>query len=277
MQLEFLPHDLAPGDKKSADRNRPDLQLHLISDASDPLFEKAYQCLWNEFGPQGEMESLEVIKKRFHWKPDTLINGCSLLYHLVMVASGDTPVAVRDHTAIILPERREAVVHLSHAFVAPEYRRTGIAGWLRALPIQTARHALSAQGLDKTTPITLVGEMEKFDPADTATFTRLKAYEKAGYLKIDPAVIHYLQPDFRSPEIIDAGGKTEPLPMTLLIRRVKQENERFISGEAVRNIADALYRMYGAEFRAQDMQSVLNSLDEYPEPTAEVALIPPTA
>ena len=103
-------------------------------------------------------------------------------------------MAVRDHTAIVRDGAEGAIVHLSHNFVAPEWRRTGLAGWLRALPIQTGRTCLAEQQRPANSPITLVGEMKFLDRNDPSTSVRLKAYEKAGYLMIDPRKIHYLNP-----------------------------------------------------------------------------------
>ncbi|MEO6052534.1 MAG: hypothetical protein ABIP97_00835 [Chthoniobacterales bacterium] len=276
MQLEFLATDLAPGDKKCADRTCSDVQLRLITDIRDPFFEVAYQYLWEEFGAKGEMESREVIASRLARNPAEITNGYSLLYHLLLITSGDAVVAVHDHTAIITPARSEAIVHLSHVVVNPEWRRTGIGGWLRALPIQTARHAFLTCGMPQTSPITLVGEMEKLDTDDVASLIRLKAYEKGGYLKIDPQVIHYLQPDFRSSEVIDADG-AKPIPMTLVVRKPGREVWNSISGSTVQNIVRALYHMYGMEFRPQEMQVVMDSLQTYPESSTPIALLPPTA
>ena len=118
--------------------------------------------------------------------------------------------AVRDHTAIVRSGQEEAIVHLSHNLIAPEWRRSGLAGWLRALPIQSARNCLAEQGRSLDSPIILVGEMKTLDPADPASYTRLKAYEKAGYLLIDPRRVPYLQPDFRAPAEIDLTGGARP-------------------------------------------------------------------
>ncbi|MFY8215592.1 MAG: hypothetical protein ACOVMP_03220, partial [Chthoniobacterales bacterium] len=155
--------------------------------------------------------------------------------------------------------------------------RSGIAGWLRALPVQAARSCMMATALPPDHPVSLVAEMEAADPDDLARTTRLTAYEKAGYWKIDPSRIHYLQPDFRPPDVIDASGGPSPVPLCLLVRRVGQESERTISGLQVREIAEALYQMYAVEFRPQDMAPLFESLNDYPPADCTIDLVPPTA
>ncbi|MET0253349.1 MAG: hypothetical protein ABW214_04905, partial [Terrimicrobiaceae bacterium] len=158
-----------------------------------------------------------------------------------------------------------------------EWRRTGLAGWLRALPIQTCRKCLAAQQRPAHSPITLVGEMKFLDRNDPSTFGRLKAYEKAGYLMIDPRKIPYLQPDFRAPDEIDLGGGPKPLSLALIVRRVGREHEVTISGAEALNIAESLYQMYGATFRQRDMVPLIASLQRYPDPNEVIDLLPPTA
>jgi hypothetical protein len=170
----------------------------------------------------------------------------------------------------------EAVVHLSHAVIEPASRRTGLAGWLRAWPLQTARATLVAAGLPVTAPITLVAEMEHPDPRAANRMIRLKAYEKAGFQKVDPSVVHYLQPDFRPPEIIDASGGPRPLPFSLIIRRVGRESERLISGADVRKIVECLYTLYGTSFRDREMTALWRSLEAYPAVDREIALVAPS-
>src|SRR5262249_33753783 len=157
---------------------------------------------------------------------------------------------VRDHT-VVATERYglpEAVVHLSHALIEPPARRTGLAGWLRAWPLQTARATLAAAGLPVTAPITLVAEMEHPD-SNVDRMVRLQAYEKAGFQKIDSSAVHYFQPDFRPPERIDASGGPRPLPFGLIVRRVGRECDEFVRGAEVRKLVECLYTMYGTSFR----------------------------
>lgn len=273
----MTPDDLAPGDAKSLERNWCDIELHTIQSVNDPYFDMAFGALWAEFGEAGEVEQVSVLASRMERNPADMTNGCSLRYRLLLVTTGGAFVAVRDHTAIMLADTPGVVVHLSHNLVTPSWRRSGLAGWLRALPIQTARESLAATAQAEGAPIVLVGEMEHPCAENPATGIRLKAYEKAGYLKVDPSRVNYLQPDFRPPGEIDLSGGPRPLPLMLLIRRVGREDERTISGREVRTIAESLYHMYAEGFRPADMAPLFASLKDYPAADESIALLLPTA
>ena len=169
------------------------------------------------------------------------------------------------------------MIHMSHVVVEPEWRRTGVSAWLRAVPIQTGRACLAAAGLPPSAPITLVAEMEHPDPTHEMRTIRLRAYERAGFRKIDPLRIDYHQPDFRSPEEIDASGGTKPVPFSLLVRRVGREAQPAMPVSEVKRVITALYTMYQTGFRASDMAPLWSALTRWPEGTHPVALIPPTS
>lgn len=272
----MIPGDLAPGDRKCLERDWSDVELSRVESADDPGFDIAFGALWAEFGAKGEIEQAAVLSRRLRWHGQLQENGYGLRYRLMLVTSGGKFVAVRDHTAIVPKDQDAAYVHLSHNLVSPEWRRTGIAGWLRALPVQTARHGLAALNKPESSPITLIAEMEYPDPTVEATAIRLGAYEKAGYLKVDPDRISYLQPDFGSPEQIDFAGGPRPLPLTLMVRRVGRESERQITGREVKSIVTALYKMYEGTFRARDMAEVWKTLDSYPGDDEIIDLVSPT-
>ena len=277
LQDWMIPGDLAPGDLKSLERDWSGIELQCVESPEDPGFDAAFGALWAEFGANSEVEQPTVLSRRLLWNGGQVVEGCALRYRLMLLKSGERLAAVRDHTAIVRERAEGAIVHLSHNFVAPEWRRTGLAGWLRALPIQTCRKCLAAQQRPAHSPITLVGEMKFLDRNDPSTFGRLKAYEKAGYLMIDPLKVRYLQPDFRAPDEIDLGGGPKPLSLALIVRRVGREHEATISGAEALNIAEALYRMYGATFRQRDMVPLIASLQRYPDPNEVIDLLPPTA
>ncbi len=271
----MIPADLAPGDAKSLERDWSGMELHRVESAEDPLFDEGFGTLWAEFGASGEVEQAAVLSRRMRWNGHAMINGCALRYRMMLLKAAGKIAAVRDHTAIVRDDHEGAVVHLSHNLIVPEWRRTGLAGWLRALPILTARNCLAAQGKSENATITLVGEMEHPDPNDMASLVRLKAYEKAGYRKIDPRAVNYLQPDFHAPEDIDDQGGPKPIPLALIIRRVGRESETEITGLEARDIAESLYRMYRAGFREKDMIPLFASLETYPAADTRIALIPP--
>jgi hypothetical protein len=272
----MVPAHLAPGDLKSLEGDWSEIELHLIRDQSDPFFEMAFGALWKEFGHKGEMEQAAVIAERLKWHPQQPRNGAALRYALVLLTHRGGFVAVRDHTVIILGDRPGAVVHLSHNLVAPEWRRSGIAGWTRAFPVSTALDCLSELNQPAESPITLVGEMEHLDSSKPDTQVRLTAYEKAGFKMVDPARVRYLQPDFRSFVEIDKSSGPRPVPLCLMLRRVGREEETSVSGAEVLQVVQALYRMYGTGFRESDMKVVLESLSTYPEASESIDLLPPT-
>ena len=263
----LTPALLAPGDGKSAALDPAQFAWSQIRTPDDPLFETAYAALWQEFGAAHEMETRDVLAAR-------LRETDPLRYEILLVHSGTQVAAVRDHTAIACDG--ETIVHLSHLLVAPEWRRSGLAGWMRAAPILIGRELAAASAIPSC-DVTLVGEMEYDDGSDPRRALRLLAYERAGYLKIDPHAVNYHQPDFRPPDVIDASGGARPLPFQLIIRRVRREDERSITGRELRQIVRALYAMYGANFRPQDMAHPALSLDHFPNDHAEIALVPPTA
>jgi hypothetical protein len=270
------PADLAPGDARSATLDWTGYELHHIRSTADPLFSKAYEPLWQEFHAANEIEQPAVLDRRMRWNPAELTNGIARLYELLLVTLDGEFVGVRDHTAIVRPDFGIAVVHLSHNLVAPAHRRSGIAGWLRALPVQTARDCLTAQDLSPESPIYLVAEMEPADPSNEARTTRLIAYEKAGYRKVDPSAITYLQPDFRPPAEIDASGGPRPVRLDLLVRKVGREDETAMRAERVHHIAHTLGQMYAGDFRPQDMEVVWRNLEAFPRGDRMIALLPPT-
>jgi GNAT superfamily N-acetyltransferase len=256
------PADLAPGDVKSVGLDLREFDLHHIRSHTDPRFDAAYQPLWTEFGVKSEMERRETLAARFALAPQ-------MLYEMVLVEKEGRFAAVRDHTAI--PAEDEVVVHLSHNLVAPDFRRTGLAGWMRAFPVETAREFRPGA------PITLLAEMEYDDGTDPGRTIRLRAYEKAGFMKVDPSQVKYHQPDFRAPMVIDVTGGAEPVPFQLVIRRVGREAEQEISGAELRRMVRAIYRMYGAQFRPQDMALPALDVSRYPQDDERLRLLPPTA
>jgi hypothetical protein len=111
---------------------------------------------------------------------------------------------------------------------------------------------------------------------DHQRLVRLHAYERAGFRKIDPDLIKYFQPDFRPPATIDATGGPRPLPYQLLVRRVHREHERVIFGAEVRRLIETLYEIYRPLSRPADLAHPSLSLDNYPEDSAMISLLPPT-
>ena len=278
--LELIRGDLAPGDRTATDFDWSGIGLVRIRRPDHPLFPRAYNRLWEEFGPRGEMEKRPGIETRLGWHPMRPINQHALLYEMIAVEQRGEILALRDHTAIVSHHaqsngaRGRVIVHLSHLLLEPRMRGSGLSGWMRAFPIQTARECAAAAGLSHVEQITLVAEMEAADGVTPAVMKRLRSYERAGFLQIAADQVGYCQPDFRAPETIDMTG-VRPVPLTLVIRRLGREAERTVSGAEVREIVAALYTVFGSTMRADHMAPLWAMLDTLPAPDASVPLQSP--
>ena len=151
-------------------------RVRRIRDAEDPDFAVAYERLWGEFGARGEMETA---------RGDPRAAGVGSR-HVPSAARGARLRAARAAPRGE-PSRRCATTPPWCAstraggrlpapswctsrtrFVEPAHRGSGLAAWLRALPLQTARRCAAAAGCAPGTPIVLVAEMEPPDPAEPA-------------------------------------------------------------------------------------------------------------
>jgi len=276
------PDDLAPGDRAAAARDWADLEVRRIRDPEDPDFAVAYEKLWTEFGGRGEMERRRVIRERLAWDPTRPVERAALAYELLLLRRAGALVALRDHTAVVRldeggrPLPGPVVVHLSHALVEPEHRGSGLAGWLRALPLQTARRCTAAVGCAPATPIVLVAEMEPPDPSRPIRMPRLISYERAGFRKVDPSAAPYAQPDFRPPEVL-AGVTPEPIPLTLVLRRVGREHESTMPAEEVAAVVEAIYAVYAVHVPAHAMDPLRAAAARWTAREGSFPLLPPTA
>jgi GNAT superfamily N-acetyltransferase len=267
--------DLAPGDLRVLDTDWSEFTLDAVSSADGPLFDEAYARLLREFGPRGEMERREVIADRLAWDPRAIVGGYALQYELLVVRRGTELVAIRDHTAIVRRDSAaRAVVHLSHALVEPPLRGSGLAAWLRALPLRTARACAAAAGVPPPEGTTLVAEMEHGDQEAPAVKTRLRSYGKAGFRMVDPARTRYLQPDFRSAAEIDRTS-VQPLALALVLRRVGLESETQAPGAELRELVEALHAMFGVHVRSDHMAPLRALVDQFVSPSEAIALVSP--
>jgi GNAT superfamily N-acetyltransferase len=272
--------DLAPGDRKSTSFTTENITFHLVESTQDPLFETAFTTLTEFFGDRREMETRSVLEQRFAWNTAPLLPNQPLLHYSMILAldSKKTVAAVRDYSAIIppAPEPQRATLHLSHLWIHPSHRRTGLAGWMRALPLETGRTLLAQAQHSPSAPITLAAEMELPDGKDEERNLRLLAYEKAGFLKVDPRVVPYLQPDFRVPSQIDASGAPQLIPMSLIIRRVGREKEISAPASFIRSLIHDLYTLYSKTFRSCDMAPLWDRWRSLPDGPTPISLHPPT-
>ena len=268
--------DLAPGDSLPHPALPKGLSLHVVESPEDPLFETAYKLLDEEFGAKGEMETRDVIISRMSWKPTQLLNGCGMLYNLMLLMLGDECVALRDHTAITRPDCDEVVVHLSHVLVVPKWRRKGLAPILRTIPVVTAHTCAAAIGRPEA-PVTLFCEMEPIDLTIPANKIRRTSYEQAAFTALG-AGLGYMQPDFRPFEAIDADpAGPKPIPFDILLRRVGMEEKINIMHERVVTNVELIYAMYAVAFRAKDMAPCYKWLEDFKKrPVTTYKLYPPT-
>ena len=274
------PSDLAPGDLRSAQANLSDLTFHQIESTHSPLFQIGYNLLAELFEPHGEMESRPTLEQRFAWNlaPPTPPNP-ALHYAMILALDPYNQVAaVRDFTTLVPtpPQPARATVHLSHLWIHPTHRRTGLAGWMRAIPLQNARNLLEQTARPADSPITLVGEMEFSDGKDEARTIRLLAYERAGFLKVDPQRMPYLQPDFRPPALIDSSGGPQPIPMSLILRRVGHETQTHAPAAEIRTLIHDLYTIYATTFRPADMAPLWEKWRASSTLHTPISLLPPT-
>jgi len=251
MEPALRPDDLAPGDRDVAARDWSGLRVQRVTGVDDPGFALGYERLWAEFGARGEMERRSVIAERLGWDPTRAVGRARFAYELLLLWRGLELVAVRDHTAVVrcdpsgAPLGGPVVVHLSHALIEPAQRGSGLAAWLRALPLAAARRCAAAAGCAPATPIVLVAEMEPLTPEHPERRPRLRSYERAGFLKIDPAAAPYAQPDFRPAELL-AGATPTAIPLELVVRRVGRERERELPADELAAIVESIYAVYAA-------------------------------
>jgi GNAT superfamily N-acetyltransferase len=270
--------DLAPGDRGVAERDWSDVSVHRVAGPGDPDFALAYEHLWREFGARGEMETRRVIEERIAWDPARPVGRFALAYELLVLRRRGQLAALRDHTAVVRldakrrPLHGPVVVHLSHALVLPAERGSGLAAWLRALPLQTARRAAVAAGCPAGAPIVLVAEMEPRDPYRPARMTRLRSYERAGFSMLDPAATPYAQPDFR----VLAGATAEPIPLGLVVRRVGREHEREMPAGEVAALVASIYAVYGVHVPAAALDPLREAAAGWTARTPTFRLLPPT-
>jgi GNAT superfamily N-acetyltransferase len=278
----LLAADLAPGDREVARRDWTDLTVHRVRGAGDPELAPAWERLWAEFGRKGGMETLPVIRARLAWEPGRPVGGAALLYELLVLRRGGAVAALRDHSAVVRldaadrPRPGPVVVHLSHALVEPAHRGSGLAGWLRALPLQAARRCAAVAGCPSDTPIVLAAEMEAPDPGDPARAARLRSYARAGFRKVDPAVARYAQPDFRPPEVL-AHSAPRPLPLDLVVRRVGREDEGRMPAPEVAAVVEAIYAVYAVHVPAAALDPLRADAARWASSQASFRLLPPLA
>jgi GNAT superfamily N-acetyltransferase len=223
-----------------------------------------------------------VLAERLAWRPERPIGDAALAYELVVLRRGGAIAALRDHTAIVRvdadgrPIPGPVVVHLSHAFVEPTQRGSGLAAWLRALPLQAARRCAAAADCAPATPVVLVAEMEPPDPTEPGRAVRLRSYERAGFRMVDRDAAPYAQPDFRDPAQWGEAGP-RAIALGLVVRRVGRESEVAMPADELRAVVESVYAVYGVHVPAAALDPLRADAARWTSRPGAVRLLPPTA
>ena len=193
---------------------------------TEAAFDFGYKALEAQFGPVDEIERYSVLLAWFQKKslsaPGERLRA---MYHMSLVWDGVSLAAVRDDFAVVDRELGRVVGFMSHSLVLPHYRRTGVAALIRALPVTHAVEDALALGVEPK-EITLLAEMEMYEPHREETRVRLYSYGKAGFRVVPPWHMPYAQPDFR--DLAALGVEALPVPMMILARQVGEESKKTI-------------------------------------------------
>lgn len=188
--------DVAPLERDKALAAHARFRLHEVRDPAEPAFDAAYGMLASYFLDQGELEAREVLADFVRQRVLSYGEGVDGTYHLLTAWEGEALAGVRDCYVDLDRRLGICVVSLSHAYVAPAWRRTGLAALWRALPVGLAR-SVARERLGRTLPTLVVAEMDPADPARPETVVRLLAYGRAGFSVFDPQRMRYSQPELR--------------------------------------------------------------------------------
>jgi hypothetical protein len=289
--------DLYPQDiVEMIERETRRYELQSIEHPDHPDFARAYQILWDAFGPAGEMEPASAIRQFLLDNPfEPVSSGTYIRYFLIVAKDRDgTLRGVRDGSVLYNPAYAPdlCLVYLSHIFMLPAARGTVLTYWLRIAPVELAVEylfQLQQRGLVRLpapdavgkyfgVQLDLAAEMEYFSPDDRLSLQRILFYGRGGFDVIDPRHFPYRQPDFRDPAVIAATGNT-PVPFMLLLRRMGHERQARLPIEEARAVMRLLYDEFACFCPAELLQ---NSLDVVLERLAErdargksdVALLP---
>ncbi len=272
-------------------------EVEAIEHPDHPDFKRAFQMLWDAFGPAGEMEPEIVIREMMLEDPTVPMPRGSYARYFLLVARDRATGAIRGvrDGRVFVNQEYDAdlcVVYLSHIFMAPEARGTVLTYWLRIAPMDLAityLHLLhtrgkivlpapDAPGRNFGMRIDLAAEVEYFSPEDKLSLQRLLFYGRGGFDAIDPRHFPYRQPDFRAAAEIAATGD-RPHPFLLLLRRVGREREARLPLDEARAVIKLLYDDFETfcepRHLASSLDIVLGRLEERrARGKSDVALLP---
>ena len=233
-KLIVAPVNLRAWSMEMIERETRRYALESIEHPDHPDFARAYQILWDVFGPTGEMEPESAIRSfLLEDSFEPLPSGTYCRYFLIVAKDRDGNLrGVRDGTVLYNPGWAPdlCTVYLSHINLLPQARGTVLTYWLRIAPVELAveyLYQLQQRGLVQLplpdqpgknfgVRLNLAAEMEFFSPEDRLSLQRILFYGRGGFDVIDPRHFPYSQPDFRAPEVIAATGN-RPVPFMLLL------------------------------------------------------------
>jgi GNAT superfamily N-acetyltransferase len=199
------PDDISPLDRARALPALDRYALREVVDPADPAFDAGWEMLAAFFYANGELEDREVLRRFIRERRLVFGEDQDATYHFITAWDGDELVGVRDCYVDIDHRQGVCVAALSHSFVAPAHRRTGLAALLRALPVTLVRTTLQER-LGRQLPTLIAAEMEPADPTNPDTVVRLLAYGRSGFSVLDPRRLPYSQPEFRDLPDADHTG-----------------------------------------------------------------------
>lgn len=266
-----------------------------ILSPEDPAFPAAYQALWDAFGPHGEMEREDAIRRFLQEDSfEPVASGTYIRYFLLAARDrAGRVLGVRDGSILVNPayDHDLCVVYLSHIYTFPEARGTVLSYWLRIAPVEIAVEYLAelhrrgkialpapAQpGKYFGMRMMLTAEMEYFTPDERLSWQRVLFYGRGGFDVVNPRHFPYLQPDFREPEAIRASGN-RPLPFMILVRRMGAERQATMPIEEAVATMRLLYDDFAChcapEHLENSLQRVLDRLAERAKRKGHVELLP---
>jgi hypothetical protein len=270
-------------------------ELWSIETPDHPDFSAGYQLLWEAFGPRGEMEREEAIRRFLRddsYEPTP--TGTYIRYFFLVAKDKEGRVrGVRDGSVLINPDYDPelCLIYLSHIYMLPEARGTVLSYWLRISPVELAVQYLAdlaalgkirlpqpnAPGRYFGMRMDLAAEMDYFDPEERLTWQRTLFYGRGGFDAINPRHFPYLQPDFRDPEVIRQTGN-HPVPFMLLLRRMGRERQAKLPIEEAQAVMRLLYDDFAChcapDLLASSLQLVLDRLERRARRKAHIKLLP---
>ena len=218
-------------------------RIEVVTDDGE-MFTRAFDMLDGFFGPKGELEPRADLARFTRDPVLSFGDGMEGHYRLIVALDGDELVGVRDCYVDLDRNAGVCIAALSHSFVAPSQRRSGLAALFRTVPVTLAR-TLATQHLGPSAPVLVAAEMEPVDPDDIDSIVRLLAYSRSGFSVMDPARLPYSQPDFR--DLLALGAEHTALPLMPVVRWVGSEDSPSLPvplAAAFARLFHACHRLY---------------------------------